>query len=67
MEEIRWTHSIDCRSCALEMRDAPRRKLERIIDERKRTPKCNGCERPAEKVRRLEKHGDIGQRNKARV
>lgn len=67
MEEIRWTHSIDCRSCVLEMRDAPRKKLERIIDERKHTPKCNGCERLAEKVRRLEKHGDIGQRNKARV
>lgn len=47
MEEIRWIHSIDCRSCALEMRDAPRRKMEQIVDERKHTPKCRGCERLA--------------------
>ena len=51
MEEIRWIHSIDCRSCALEIRDAPRKKLERIVDERKRTPKCNGCERLAKVVK----------------
>ena len=45
MEKIEFTQSIDCRVCVLEKRDAPRRKLERIIQERRKCRKCKGCER----------------------
>ena len=67
MEEIRWIHSIDCRSCVLEMRDASRRKMEQIVDERKHTPKCRGCERLANVTEEMEKYGDTGQWNKKRI
>lgn len=45
MDEIVFIHSVDCRSCVYEMRDAPKRKMERIIQDRKRCQKCKDCER----------------------
>lgn len=46
MEEVRFIdRAPDCRACALELRDAPRRKLEQIMQERGKHDKCKGCER----------------------
>jgi hypothetical protein len=45
MEEIVFVHSVDCRVCVLELRDAPKKKLEKIIEERNRSRKCKDCER----------------------
>lgn len=38
--------------------DAPRRKMEQIVNERKHTPKCRGCERLAKVVKEND-HGNI--------
>lgn len=53
MEKIEFVHSIDCRVCVLEIRDAPKRKLERILQERGKCAKCKGCERLKEIERGL--------------
>jgi hypothetical protein len=62
MEEIRWIQSIDCRSCALELRDAPRRKMERIREDRKHIPKCKDCPRLADAVKEAGLDGHIAER-----
>jgi hypothetical protein len=55
MEEIIFVRSVDCRACAFEMRDAPKRKLERIIGERKMCRKCQQCERLQEAEQSIKK------------
>lgn len=58
MEKIIFVRSADCRVCALEIRDAPRKKLERIIEERKHTTKCRGCERLEQVIEEMSKYGN---------
>jgi hypothetical protein len=57
MESIVFVHSVDCRVCVLEIRDAPKKKLERIIEERKRCRKCYQCERLQEVERKKPTRG----------
>lgn len=45
MEGIIFVHSVDCRFCVSEIRDASKKRLEKIVEERKRCRKCQNCER----------------------
>jgi hypothetical protein len=56
MEEIVFVRTPDCRACMYELRDAPSRKLETIINERRRCRKCNYCERLRKAAESLRKH-----------
>ena len=50
MEEIRFIVTPDCRECAFEIKSASKRKLEKIIEDRKHIPKCKGCQRPINQI-----------------
>jgi hypothetical protein len=45
MDTVKWSHSVDCRSCINEINAAPKRKLELLIQNRKSCKKCSNCER----------------------
>jgi hypothetical protein len=55
VEDIVFVHSVDCRACAFEIQSAPKRKLEKIIQERKRCRKCQQCVRLAEAIKTANK------------
>lgn len=42
---IKWVHTPDCRSCAVELDNSSKYILKCIIAERKRLDKCRYCER----------------------